>query len=60
MILGLLSSIWKEFVSAPGSAKRLLAWMFAFFLCGLTAVALAPLFKRRNAAVFLKDIYGIE
>ena len=36
--------IWKEFVSAPGSAKRLLAWMFAFFLCGLTAVALAPLF----------------
>jgi glucose uptake protein len=36
--------IWKEFATAPPRSKTLLAWMFAFFLCGLTAVALAPLF----------------
>lgn len=36
--------IWKEFATAPARSKTLLAWMFAFFLCGLTAVALAPLF----------------
>jgi glucose uptake protein len=36
--------IWREFATAPARSKTLLAWMFAFFVCGLTAVALAPLF----------------
>jgi glucose uptake protein len=36
--------IWHEFSTAPTRAKTLLAWMFAVFLCGLSAVALAPLF----------------
>lgn len=34
--------IWHEFSSAPRRSKLLLTWMFVFFLCGLTAVALAP------------------
>lgn len=36
--------IWREFTDAPQRAKTLLAWMFLFFLCGLVAVALAPLY----------------
>jgi glucose uptake protein len=36
--------IWHEFSAAPSRAKTLLAWMFVIFLCGLTAVAIAPLF----------------
>jgi glucose uptake protein len=36
--------IWKEFATAPARSKTLLVWMFVFFICGLTAVALAPLF----------------
>lgn len=36
--------IWKEFAAAPPRSKTLLVWMFVFFICGLTAVALAPLF----------------
>ncbi|MFC5860981.1 GRP family sugar transporter [Acidicapsa dinghuensis] len=36
--------IWKEFSSAPSSAKRLLFWMFVLFLFGLLLVALAPLY----------------
>lgn len=36
--------IWKEFSAAPSRSKSLLIWMFVFFICGLTAVALAPLF----------------
>ena len=36
--------IWREFTHAPQRAKTLLAWMFLFFLCGLGAVALAPLY----------------
>ena len=36
--------IWHEFSSAPGRAKTLLFWMFVLFLCGLSAVALAPIF----------------
>ena len=36
--------IWHEFSTAPALAKKLLVWMFVLFLCGLTAVALAPLF----------------
>src|ERR1700761_8787804 len=36
--------IWHEFSTAPARAKSLLGWMFAVFLCGLSLVALAPLF----------------
>ncbi len=36
--------IWKEFASAPSRSKAALTWMFVFFLCGLTAIAAAPLF----------------
>jgi glucose uptake protein len=36
--------IWHEFSHAPARAKTLLGWMFAVFVCGLSAVALAPLF----------------
>ena len=36
--------VWHEFASAPRKAKTLLAWMFVLFICGLTAVALAPVF----------------
>ena len=36
--------IWHEFSAAPALAKKLLVWMFVLFLCGLSAVALAPLF----------------
>lgn len=36
--------VWREFADAPPRARALLAWMFVFFLSGLTAVALAPIF----------------
>jgi glucose uptake protein len=36
--------IWREFAGAPSRARSFLAWMFALFLCGLTAIALAPIF----------------
>ena len=36
--------VWKEFAAAPAVAKRFIAWMFVLFLCGLTSVALAPLY----------------
>ena len=36
--------VWHEFATAPRRSKTLLAWMFVLFLCGLTAVALAPVF----------------
>jgi glucose uptake protein len=36
--------VWHEFAAAPRKSKSLLAWMFVLFLCGLTAVALAPVF----------------
>ena len=35
--------IWHEFSTAPKRAKTLLVWMFVLFLCGLSAVALAPI-----------------
>ncbi len=35
--------VWREFASAPRSAKILLLFMFIFFALGLSAVALAPL-----------------
>lgn len=36
--------VWREFAAAPRRAKTFLLWMFLFFICGLTAVALAPVF----------------
>ncbi len=36
--------VWKEFAGAPKLSKTLLVWMFVFFACGLTAIALAPVF----------------
>lgn len=35
--------IWREFAAAPRQSKRFLVWMFIFFLCGLSAIALAPI-----------------
>ncbi len=37
--------VWHEFSAAPAGSKKSLVWMFIFFLCGLTAVACAPLFS---------------
>jgi glucose uptake protein len=37
--------VWHEFSAAPAASKKSLVWMFIFFLCGLTAVACAPLFS---------------
>ncbi|HEX7727936.1 MAG TPA: AcrB/AcrD/AcrF family protein [Terracidiphilus sp.] len=36
--------VWREFAGAPNSAKKLLVLMFFFFLVGLGAIAVAPLF----------------
>jgi glucose uptake protein len=36
--------IWREFAQAPRRSKQFLVWMFLLFLCGLTAIALAPVF----------------
>lgn len=36
--------VWGEFTNAPRKARVLLMWMFALFLCGLTAIAIAPLY----------------
>ncbi len=38
--------IWKEFAKAPAPSRRLLTWMFLFFLTGLGAFAIAPLMIR--------------
>jgi glucose uptake protein len=38
--------IWKEFSSAPRNSTKLLPWMFLFFVAGLGAIAIAPLFAR--------------
>ncbi len=35
--------IWREFASAPESSRKLLPWMFLFFVLGLGAVAIAPI-----------------
>jgi len=35
--------IWREFATAPRLSKVFLFWMFVLFLCGLSAVALAPI-----------------
>lgn len=36
--------VWHEFAGAPAAARRALIFMFVFFLLGLGAIALAPLF----------------
>ena len=36
--------VWHEFAGAPRAARQLLVFMFIFFLLGLTAVAVAPLY----------------
>jgi glucose uptake protein len=38
--------VWKEFANAPRAARMLIPLMFVFFLVGLGAVALAPVFPR--------------
>jgi glucose uptake protein len=35
--------IWKEFATAPPSARKLIPAMFLFFLLGLAAIAIAPM-----------------
>jgi glucose uptake protein len=37
--------VWHEFSAAPVASKTSLKWMFIFFLCGLTAIACAPIFS---------------
>lgn len=36
--------VWREFSGAPQRSRTYLFWMFVLFLCGLTLVALAPVF----------------
>ena len=38
--------VWKEFANAPSASRKLIPLMFVFFLVGLGAVALAPVFPR--------------
>jgi glucose uptake protein len=38
--------VWREFASAPLASRKLIPWMFLFFLIGLGAIAVAPLFTR--------------
>jgi glucose uptake protein len=38
--------IWREFASAPPASRKLIPWMFLFFLAGLGAIAVAPLVAR--------------
>jgi glucose uptake protein len=38
--------VWREFANAPRNARRLIPLMFAFFIVGLSAVALAPVVGR--------------
>jgi glucose uptake protein len=35
--------IWREFANAPRNSRKLIPWMFLFFIGGLAAIALAPL-----------------
>jgi glucose uptake protein len=38
--------IWREFAGAPRRSRIFLVWMFVFFICGLGAIALAPILKK--------------
>ncbi len=35
--------VWREFAGAPAGSRKLIPWMFLFFLAGLGAIAVAPL-----------------
>jgi glucose uptake protein len=35
--------VWKEFATAPPQSRKLVPWMFFFFIAGLAAIAVAPL-----------------
>ncbi len=39
--------VWREFAEAPRQSKKFLFWMFVFFICGLSAIALAPILHWR-------------
>lgn len=36
--------VWREFADAPPASRRLIPLMFLSFLCGLAAIAIAPIF----------------
>lgn len=36
--------VWREFASAPANSRRLIPFMFVFFVIGLAAIAIAPIF----------------
>jgi glucose uptake protein len=36
--------VWREFATAPANSRKLIPFMFVFFLIGLTAIAVAPIF----------------
>jgi glucose uptake protein len=36
--------VWREFATAPANSRKLIPFMFVFFLIGLTAIAAAPIF----------------
>lgn len=38
--------VWREFADAPAASRKLLPFMFLFFLVGLGAIAIAPLFAK--------------
>lgn len=38
--------VWREFAWSPPASRRLIPWMFFFFLAGLGAIAIAPLVAR--------------
>jgi glucose uptake protein len=44
--------IWKEFATAPARAKVFLGWMFVLFVCGLSAIALAPILRKEIRMTF--------
>jgi glucose uptake protein len=36
--------VWREFAHAPANSRKLIPFMFVFFLIGLSAIAVAPIF----------------
>lgn len=36
--------VWREFAAAPTASRKLIPYMFLFFLTGLAAIAVAPIF----------------
>jgi glucose uptake protein len=38
--------VWHEFKSAPAASRRLIPFVFALFIAGLSSVAIAPLFAK--------------